>query len=128
MVREGLHTLHSFARIGVAITNMHTAYISIPHFKLRIIEHYEAISTLKPVRMLLEMSHDPKKRPTLDFTFRLSLYSFVHGTDVAILWVQKVHSYSYRDATPMWMNKKKMSCHITLWLNPKIHGCEPGIF
>ena len=68
-----------------------------------------AIASFKPVRMILEMSRDPKKRPIVGLYVSLIVVLFVHGIfDVAILWVQSAFLFLLvMTSIPMWLKQEE---------------------
>ena len=102
--------LHSFARIGARYhEHAHSLYIDTISSYGIIGTLLLAISTLKPVRMLLEMSRDPKKRPIVGLYVSFIVVLFVHGIfDVAILWVQSAFLFLLvMTSIPMWMKQEE---------------------
>ncbi len=102
--------LHSFARIGARYhEHAHSLYIDTISSYGIIGTLLLLISTLQPVRMLLEMSRDPKKRPIVGLYVSFIVVLFVHGIfDVAILWVQSAFLFLLvMTSIPMWMKQEE---------------------
>ncbi len=102
--------LHSFARIGARYhEHAHSLYIDTLSSYGIIGTLLLAIASFKPVRMILEMSRDPKKRPIVGLYVSLIVVLFVHGIfDVAILWVQSAFLFLLvMTSIPMWLKQEE---------------------
>ena len=102
--------MHSFARIGARYhEHAHSLYIDTISSYGIIGTLLLAISTLKPVRMLLEMSRDPKKRPIV------GLYVFIYRRTLRSRYLRRSHPWVQSaflfllvmTSIPMWMKQEE---------------------
>ena len=102
--------LHSFARIGARYhEHAHSLYIDTLSSYGIIGTVLLLASTIAPIRDIMEMSRDPKKRPIVGLFISFVVVMFVHGIfDVAILWVQSAFLFLLvMTSVTMWYKQEE---------------------
>lgn len=102
--------LHSFARIGARYhEHAHSLYIDTLSSYGIIGTVLLLASTIAPIRAIMKMSRDPKKRPIVGLFISFVVVMFVHGIfDVAILWVQSAFLFLLvMTSVTMWYKQEE---------------------
>ena len=102
--------LHSFARIGARYhEHAHSLYIDTLSSYGIIGTVLLLASTITPIRAIMEMSRDPKKRPIVGLFISFVVVMFVHGIfDVAILWAQSAFLFLLvMTSVTMWYKQEE---------------------